>query len=145
MKELLINLIEQSKSICILLFLNFCTLQSQNFKSHYSDIFLSFDWRNGFFHLYDNTIYPFTWIGTYDNVNDTIFCNPCLSVIDTSAIKYKHKIGGDSIRKIVFIKDGDMLKSITAKWNGYNYQYELFDSLYVIDDYNKMIWLDSYK
>lgn len=145
MKVKHISPIELSKAICFTMLFDFCTSQSQCFKSHYSDIFLSLDWRNGYFHLYDNTMYPFTWIGTYKSVKDTVFCAPYLSVIDTTAFKYNHKIGGDSINKFVFVKDGDMLKSITAKWNGYSYQNEWFDSLYVIDDYNKMIWSDSYK
>ena len=140
-----INPIVRDKKILLLLILNFFTLQGQTFISHDSGIFLSLDWRTGFFHLYDHILTPWAFSGTYSRVNDTIFCDPRLMVLDTSAFKYDYMMYDDTVRQFVFVKEDGMLKSITAKWNGYNYNHEWFDSLYFVSDHDKWLWQEVYK
>lgn len=125
--------------------MNFFTLHGQTFMSRGSKIYLSLNWETGFFHLYDNSFIPWAFSGTYTSVNDTIFCDPRLSILDTTAFKYDYKIHDSYIRRFVFVREDSMLKSITAKWNGYNQNREWFDSLYFVNDYDKWLWQEIYK
>lgn len=110
----------------------FGLLNGQTYKSKNSEIFLSLDWRSGFFHLYCNSLYPMSWSGIYSQKQDTFFCIPCIEIIDTTCFKYDGI--NDSIRQFVFIEKEDMLMDITRK-NAKSFHSEWFDSLYITNEY----------
>jgi hypothetical protein len=123
-----------NKKILLFLIFVFDSMQGQTYKSLNSEVFLSLDWRSGFFHLYCNSVHPMAWSGTYSQKEDTIFCVPYLLVIDTVSFKDDY-LTPDSIRQFVFVEKGDMLKDITRKKANIETDSEWLDSLYITNKY----------
>ena len=123
-----------NKKILLFLIFVFGPMQGQTYKNLNSEVFLFLSFGTDFFPLCCNTVHPMAWSGTYSQKEDTIFCVPYLSVIDTVSFKYDY-LTPDSIRQFVFVEKGDMLKDITRKEANIETDSEWFDSLYITNKY----------
>lgn len=74
------------------------------------------------------------WSGTYIHKEDTFFCIPYLSIVDTSINKYNN-LKNNSIQQFIFVEKENMLKDITRSKANLNSNKEWFDSLYVTNRY----------
>ncbi len=83
--------------------------------------------------MYCNSVYPMSWSGLYSQKQDTFFCVPYISNIDTSCIKYDC-LKNDSICQFVFVEKEDMLMDITRRYSDF-FDAEWFDSLYITNEY----------